>query len=326
MDARLLRTDARHHEPDNEKSDPRDTGWFIEDVVENTIAKAQTFDFDKQRDQMQRHIHYTAATSPTGMGSGPPKDSWYMSGGTPLADEAEARIVEGQHRAEKAGLSTDFEKGVPLVPPVVVKKTSASAAIPQNFPKECFKPRHSTTIGEDEACPEACPLFAEDTTAETHCVFKCVTKTDCGAQTSATNLARSVPDTDAGFCRRCSVPGCNLCNRTAHSDTCQKCLRGFALQEGACVFQVPIVGTLLQSLVYVALFIPMAYFVVWYVSLATRKKVNLEEEAQALQFRTQTKLCAVETVSGEAPAEERQLWPLKTNTLSVPRSASRANS
>ena len=70
----------------------------------------------------------------------------------------------------------------------------------------------------------------------------------------------------------------------------------------------------MQSMVYIALFIPVVYFIIWYVSLATRKKVNLDEEAQALQFRTQTKLCTVETVTEEAP-EERQLWPLKTNTL-----------
>jgi len=292
------------------------SGWFVEDEVESTIVKAQTYDFDKSREQMLRHIHYTAATSPTGKGPGPAKDTWHISShGPPVSDEAEGRIVEDQKHAEKAGLPADFK----IVPPVaaVMKKPPVSATLPPNLPKDCFKARHSTDIGEDETCPEACPLFAEDTMAGKHCVFKCVLETDCGVHTSATNLAQSVPDADVGFCRRCSVPGCNRCNRTAHSDVCGECLRGFALEEGACVFQVPIIGTLVQSMVYIALFIPVVYFIIWYVSLATRKKVNLDEEAQALQFRTQTKLCTVETVTEEAP-EERQLWPLKTNTLQVP--------
>eukprot|EP00439_Symbiodinium_sp_Y106_P056324 s308_g7.t2 len=292
------------------------SGWFVEDEVESTIVKAQTYDFDKSREQMLRHIHYTAATSPTGKGPGPAKDTWHISShGPPVSDEAEGRIVEDQKHAEKAGLPADFK----IVPPVaaVMKKPPVSATLPPNLPKDCFKARHSTDIGEDETCPEACPLFAEDTMAGKHCVFKCVLETDCGIHTSATNLAQSVPDADVGFCRRCSVPGCNRCNRTAHSDVCGECLRGFALEEGACVFQVPIIGTLVQSMVYIALFIPVVYFIIWYVSLATRKKVNLDEEAQALQFRTQTKLCTVETVTEEAP-EERQLWPLKTNTLQVP--------
>jgi len=37
-----------------------------------------------------------------------------------------------------------------------------------------------------------------------------------------------------------------------------------------------------------------------------------------LQFRTQTKLCAVDTGTGSPDSSDRQLWPLKTNTLSVP--------
>ncbi|CAE7407419.1 MCA1, partial [Symbiodinium sp. CCMP2456] len=303
-------------EEDEKSLKAQQTGWYVEDEVENTIAKAQTFDFDKNREQMLRHIHYTAATSPTGRGPGVARDTWHISShGPPVTDEAEGRIVEDQQRAEKAGLPADFKS----VPPVaaVMKKPPVSATLPPNLPKDCFKARHSTDIGEDETCPEACPLFAEDTMAGRHCVFKCVLETDCGVHTSATNLAQSVPDTDVGFCRRCSVPGCNRCNRTAHSDVCGECLRGFALEEGACVFQVPIIGTLVQSMVYIALFIPVVYFIIWYVSLATRKKVNLDEEAQALQFRTQTKLCTVDTVTEDAP-EERQLWPLKTNTLQVP--------
>ncbi|CAE7944032.1 casB [Symbiodinium sp. KB8] len=318
QESQLLRSRGLKPEgpEEGDKSEAQQAGWYIEDEVENTIAKAQSFDFDKKHEQMLRHIHYTAATSPTGRGPGVARDTWHISShGPPVTDEAEGRIVEDQQRAEKAGLPPDFKS----VPPVaaVMKKPPVSATLPPNLPKDCFKARHSTDIGEDETCPEACPLFAEDTMAGKHCVFKCVLETDCGVHTSATNLAQSVPDADVGFCRRCSVPGCSRCNRTAHSDVCGECLRGFALEEGACVFQLPIVGTLVQSMVYIALFIPVVYFIIWYVSLATRKKVNLDEEAQALQFRTQTKLCTVDTVTEDAP-EERQLWPLKTNTLQVP--------
>ena len=311
--------------PENQvaESNPEEAKWFVEDLVENTIAKAQTFDFDKQRELMQRHIHYTAATSPTGSGAGASKDSWHVSGyGQTITDKAEDEIVKDQEHSEKAGLPADFEKAVP---PLVVRKAVVSTT-KEPLPEDCFNARHATIIGEDETCPEACPLFAEDTAAEKHCHFKCVTKTDCGVPASATNLAQAVPDTEVGFCRRCSVPGCSRCNRTAHSDVCGECLRGFALEDGTCLFQVPIIGTMAQSLLYVALFIPVAYFIVWYVSLARRKKVNLEEEAQALQFRTQTKLCAVDDMTGEAATGERQLWPLKTNTLQVPLAASQKTS
>ena len=66
------------------------SGWFVEDEVESTIVKAQTYDFDKSREQMLRHIHYTAATSPTGKGPGPAKDTWHISShGPPVSDEAE---------------------------------------------------------------------------------------------------------------------------------------------------------------------------------------------------------------------------------------------
>ena len=128
------------------------SGWFVEDEVESTIVKAQTYDFDKSREQMLRHIHYTAATSPTGKGPGPAKDTWHISShGPPVSDEAEGRIVEDQKHAEKAGLPADFK----IVPPVaaVMKKPPVSATLPPNLPKDCFKARHSTDIRRGRNLP-----------------------------------------------------------------------------------------------------------------------------------------------------------------------------
>eukprot|EP00438_Fugacium_kawagutii_P028262 Skav219403 [mRNA] locus=scaffold1139:59852:71300:+ [translate_table: standard] len=217
---------------------PEPESDYVEDTVENTIAKAQSFDFDKIKEDSKRHVHYTAATSPTG-----------------------------------------------------------------------------TEIDADEKCPDACPLFAEDSASPQHCNFKCVSTSDCGLEHTYTNLAQPVPDKSRGFCRRCRVPGCHRCNRNSHDDVCAECLQGFALENGACVYSVPVIGTLLKGSLYLVIGFPILYFVAWYASLALRPKVNVEEERKGLQFRTQTKLCKPDF--GERP-EERQLWPLKTNTLAVP--------
>ena len=52
--ADLLHEDLPGDAEDVEKSgtSPEESDWYIEDLVENTIAKAQTTDFDKQRDSV----------------------------------------------------------------------------------------------------------------------------------------------------------------------------------------------------------------------------------------------------------------------------------
>ena len=271
-----------------ETAESESTG-YIEDTVENTIAKAQSYDFDKITEDSKRHIHYTAATSPAGKG--------------PLVlDPLEDDIAEEQHHAAKLG------------PAAIAKKPLVSTPIVS--PSGCFTPRHASEIDVDEKCPDACPLFAEDSASPQHCNFKCVNTSDCGLDHTHTNLAQPVPDKARGFCRRCAVPGCNRCNRTSHKDVCAECLAGFALENGACTYQIPVVGSLLKGSLYLFILLPIVYFVAWYVSLTLRPKVNLEEERKALQFRTQTKLCKPEF--GEERGEERQLWPLTTNTLAVP--------
>lgn len=272
-----------------ETAESESTG-YIEDTVENTIAKAQSYDFDKITEDSKRHIHYTAATSPAGKG--------------PLVlDPLEDDIAEEQHHAAKLG------------PAAIAKKPLVSTPIVS--PSGCFTPRHASEINMDEKCPDACPLFAEDSASPQHCNFKCVNTSDCGLDHTHTNLAQPVPDKARGFCRRCAVPGCNRCNRTSHKDVCAECLAGFALENGACTYQIPVVGSLLKGSLYLFILLPIVYFVAWYVSLTLRPKVNLEEERKALQFRTQTKLCKPEF--GEERGEERQLWPLTTNTLAVSR-------
>lgn len=287
-----------------ESPEPEVQSGYIEDTVENTIAKAQSFDFDKIIEDSKRHVHYTAATSPTGVGQSPLRHVWHIQGdGPPVADPQEDDIVKDQHHKAKAGAA-------------VIAKFPSSFSAPQTYPDGCFAPRHAAEIGKDEKCPEACPLFAEDSASPQHCNFKCVNASDCGLDHTNTNLAQPVPDTARGFCRRCAVQECHRCNRASHADVCAECLRGFALENGACVYQVPVVGSLLKGSLYFVILFPIIYFVAWYASLAARPKVNVEEERKALQFRTQTKLCKPDL--GEERGEERQLWPLKTNTLAVP--------
>lgn len=273
----------------------------IQDQVEDTIAAAQSYDFDKLKNDSKRHVHYTAATSPARESeSSPLKLIWNFEGtGPPVPDPAEANIVKEQH-AKTLG-------------PTAVVQGMQSTALPH---PGCFQPRHATDIDQAERCPDACPLFAEDTASPQHCNFKCVNTSDCGLEHTHTNLAQSVPDETRGFCRRCVVVACSRCNRAAHGDVCAECQRGFRLENGECVSQIPILGSLLKGSLYLILLVPVLYFVAWYVSLVLRKATNLEEQAQALQFRTQTKLCKPD--SGDERGTERQLWPLRTNTLAVP--------
>ena len=292
---------------DSERSEttepPEAPSRYIEDTVENTIAKAQSFDFDKIREDSKRHVHYTAADSPTGAGQSPLRHVWHFQGfGPPVPDPQEDDIVKDQHQKAKSGAA-------------VIAKLPVSFSTPPTYADGCFAPRHAAEIENDEKCPDACPLFAEDSASPQHCNFKCVNTSDCGLEHTHTNLAQPVPDKARGFCRRCAVSGCHRCNRTSHADICAECLHGFALEKGACVYQVPVVGSLLKgSLIFVISF-PVIYFVAWYASLAVRPKVNVEEERKALQFRTQTKLCKPDF--GDERGEERQLWPLKTNTLAA---------
>lgn len=274
----------------------------IQDQVEDTIAAAQSYDFDKLKNDSKRHVHYTAATSPARESeSSPLKLIWNFEGtGPPVPDPAEANIVKEQH-AKTLG-------------PTAVVQGMQSTALPH---PGCFQPRHATDIDQAERCPDACPLFAEDTASPQHCNFKCVNTSDCGLEHTHTNLAQSVPDETRGFCRRCVVVACSRCNRAAHGDVCAECQRGFRLENGECVSQIPILGSLLKGSLYLILLVPVLYFVAWYVSLVLRKATNLEEQAQALQFRTQTKLCKPD--SGDERGTERQLWPLRTNTLAASR-------
>lgn len=263
------------------------------DKVEDTIAEAQRLDFDKN--DGKRHVHYTAASSPTGVGSSPVRSVWNFGG--PVSDPVEADIVKSQKRAETAG------------PQIVAAAAPTSQALA--YPEGCFVPRHASEIEKEERCPDACPMFAEDTASAQHCNFKCVNVSDCGLDHTHTNLAQTVPDKAKGFCRRCAVPGCQQCDLTSHADVCSKCLHGFKLEHGACVHDLPYVGSFLRGSFYFILALPLVYFVVWYVSLVMRKSVNGEEERQGLNFRTQTKLCKPD----DGADAERQLWPLKTNTL-----------
>jgi len=166
-----------------ESPEPEVQSGYIEDTVENTIAKAQSFDFDKIIEDSKRHVHYTAATSPTGVGQSPLRHVWHIQGdGPPVADPQEDDIVKDQHHKAKAGAA-------------VIAKIPSSFSAPQTYPDGCFAPRHAAEIEKDEKCPEACPLFAEDSASPQHCNFKCVNASDCGLDHTNTNLAQPVPDT-----------------------------------------------------------------------------------------------------------------------------------
>ena len=286
--------DGSEYEESTETSPQQRVDKPLVDKVEDTIVEAQRFDFDKDG---RRHVHYTAASSPTGVGSSPMRFVW-KSGG-PIPDPVEADIVRSQKHAETAG------------PQIVAAPSSEAHAYHAAYPDGCFVPRHASEIDKEERCPDACPMFAEDTASAQHCNFKCVNVSDCGLDHTHTNLAQTVPDKAKGFCRRCAVPGCGQCDLISHADVCSKCLNGFKLEHGACIHDLPYVGFLLRGSFYFILALPLVYFVVWYASLIMRKSVNGEEERQGLNFRTQTKLCKPDDGAGA----ERQLWPLRTNTL-----------
>jgi len=158
---------------------------------------------------------------------------------------------------------------------------------------------------EHDACPEACPYWAQDMQSEP-CHFQCVKGGECGSGSLDGNA--TIPDKQLKYCRPCRITGCQKCASNGE-DRCQECNMGYALDaNGACAMSLN--GVWFYGIV--ALLTIVALLISWYVDLRSRPVVNSEGVAEGLTFRSRTKLHMDHDAQGK-----RRLWPLMTNLLTT---------
>lgn len=192
----------------------------------------------------------------------------------------------------------------------------------------CRKPVYATDYDADQACPEECPFWAEDTVGKTKpCRFQCVRAADCGSL----DVNATIADKDRRTCRQCLVPACENClhrkdmaveeeksesgwldwllaevrsSVVLPEEQCVKCTSGYDLVDGRCRSQ----RDWMWQLFFVVLAFIVFFFCAWYFQLFFRPVVNQEGLEHGLKFRSRTR---VHMYALDEAA--RQLWPLNTN-------------
>mmetsp|Transcript_133549 Transcript_133549/g.243419 ORF Transcript_133549/g.243419 Transcript_133549/m.243419 type:complete len:952 (+) Transcript_133549:126-2981(+) len=146
----------------------------------------------------------------------------------------------------------------------------------------CFTPMITDSSDSwNRKCPEECPFFAEDRSADRHCTFQCVTEDKCGEM----DPDRPIGSKLFGVCRAPDVQGCAK-PMLDGTDSCEECSWGYQLDNGQCYYKY--MNTLRGCAVVVALVVTL--LVVWIVDLFCRPFTNDAAVQAGLRQREDMKL------------------------------------